>query len=78
MMSSSAAEQQLRATTPWAAAKMVMLTRTMMSRAVQLHAATLLGSLLTLPVRDTDVCDELLRHEWPELSPDAAACHARL
>ena len=63
MMSSSEAEQQLRATMPWAAAEMMMLTRMMMSRAVQLLLTTLLGFLLTPPVHDTDVCDELLRHE---------------
>ena len=62
MMSSSAAEQQSRATMSWAAAKMMMLTRMMMSRAVQLHMTTLLGSFLTPPVGDSNVFDKLLRH----------------
>ena len=62
-MSSSAAEQQLRARMPWVTAKMRLPTKMMMSRAVQLHLASLLGSFLTPPVGDTDVCDEMLRHE---------------
>ena len=56
-MSSGAAKQQSSAMMPLAVAKMMVLTMTMMSRAVQLLSAEyLLGFLLTPPVGDTDVC----------------------